>query len=79
MIRGTVLNSLSAIGATKEAKFYADLFAAQDAEKFALIVIDPRCLKNPLLEAFISNLKILQKNRKLQRILVGLGGLPWQM
>jgi len=30
-IRDTVLRSLSAIGATKEAKFYAELFAAQDA------------------------------------------------
>ena len=65
MIRGTVLNSLSAIGATKEAKFYADLFAAQDAEKFALIVIDPRCLKNPLLEAFISNLNSSEKGEKM--------------
>lgn len=58
-IRDTVLRSLSAIGATKEAKFYAELFAAQDAERFALIVLDPRCLKNPLLEALISNLRIL--------------------
>ena len=71
MIRSTVLNSLSAIGATKEAKFYADLFAAQDAEKFALIVIDSRCLKNPLLEAFISNLKILSDLNLSPVLLVG--------
>ncbi|MDG2361509.1 MAG: hypothetical protein P8L81_04030 [Hellea sp.] len=71
MIRSTVLNSLSAIGATKEAKFYADLFAAQDAEKFALIVIDPRCLKNPLLESFISNLKILSDLKLSPVLLVG--------
>jgi len=58
-IRDTVLRSLSAVGATQEAKFYAELFASQEAERFALIVIDPRCLKNPLLEALISNLKIL--------------------
>lgn len=58
-IRETVLRSLSSIGATKEAKFYAELFASQDAERFALIVLDPRSLKNPLLEALISNLKIL--------------------
>jgi len=29
-IRDTVLRSLSAIGATKEAKFYAELFAGND-------------------------------------------------
>lgn len=58
-VRQTVLTSLSAIGASREARFYADLFAKQDAERFALIVIDPRCLKNPLLEALVSNLKLL--------------------
>jgi acetylglutamate kinase len=58
-VRQTVLTSLSAIGASREARFYADLFAKQDAERFALIVIDPRCLKNPLLEALIGNLKLL--------------------
>jgi acetylglutamate kinase len=70
-IRKTVLRSLSAIGATKEAKFYAELFAAQDAERFALIVIDPRCLKNPLLEALISNLKILSDLGLSPVLLVG--------
>ncbi len=59
LIRETVLRSLSAVGAIDEASFYADLFFSQKAEQFALIVIDPRCLKNPLLEALISNLKIL--------------------
>ena len=44
-IRETVLQSLSAVGAQHEAKFYAELFARQDAETFAMIVIDPRCLK----------------------------------
>ena len=58
-IRDSVLRSLSAVGAIDEAHFYAELFSSQDAERFALIVLDPRCLKNPLLEALISNLRIL--------------------
>ena len=58
-MRDLVIKSLSAIGAEREAQFYADLFAAQDPEKFALIVLDTRCLKNPLLEALVSNLRIL--------------------
>jgi len=70
-IRDTVLRSLSAIGVTKEAKFYAELFASQDAERFALIVLDPRCLKNPLLEALISNLKILSDLGLSPVLLVG--------
>ena len=70
-IRDTVLRSLSAVGATKEAKFYAELFAAQQAERFALIVLDPRCLKNPLLEALISNLKILSDLELSPVLLVG--------
>ena len=40
-MRETVLKSLSAVGAQHEAKFYADLFARQDAETFAMIVLDP--------------------------------------
>ena len=70
-IRDTVLRSLSAVGATKEAKYYAELFAAQEAERFALIVVDPRCLKNPLLEALISNLKILSDLELSPILLVG--------
>ncbi|MDB2437095.1 hypothetical protein N9W89_00125 [Hellea sp.] len=70
-IRDTVLRSLSAVGATKEAKFYAELFTAQDAERFALIVLDPRCLKNPLLEALISNLRILSDLGLSPVLLVG--------
>lgn len=57
--RQTVLTSLAAIGANREARFYADLFAKQEPERFAMLVIDPRCLQNPLLEALISNLKLL--------------------
>lgn len=53
------MKSLMAIGSGKEAAFYANLFAAQDPEKFALISIDARCLQNPLLEALISDLKII--------------------
>ena len=70
-IRNTVLRSLSAVGATREAHYYAELFAAQDAERFALIVIDPRCLKNPLLEALISNLRILSDLGLSPVLLVG--------
>lgn len=68
-VRETVLQSLSAVGAQHEAKFYADLFARQDAETFAMIVLDPRCLKNPLLEALIAALRILS-NLQLTPILV---------
>ena len=70
-VRETVLSSLSAIGATSEAKFYAQLFASQEAERFALLVIDPRCLKDPLLEALISNLRILSNLRLTPVLLVG--------
>jgi len=70
-IRQTVLRSLSAVGAIDEANFYAELFSSQDAERFALIVLDPRCLKNPLLEALISNLKILSDLGLSPILLVG--------
>ena len=59
-IRDNVIRSLSAIGAVKDARFYAELFTRQAPEKFALIVIDPRCLKNPLLESLIGNMRILR-------------------
>lgn len=68
-IRETVLQSLSAVGAQHEATFYAELFARQDAERFAMIVVDPRCLKDPLLEALIAALRILS-NLKLSPTLV---------
>ena len=68
-IRETVLKSLSAVGAQHEAKFYAELFARQDAERFAMIVVDPRCLKDPLQEALITALRILS-NLKLSPTLV---------
>lgn len=70
-IRNIVLSSLSAIGANHEAKFYADLFAQQESERFALIVIDPRCLKNPLLESLIGNLRILDNLGLTPVLLVG--------
>ncbi len=70
-VRNTVLSSLAAIGANREAQFYADLFAQQDPEKFALIVVDPRCLKNPLLEALISGIKLLFDLGLLPVLLVG--------
>jgi len=70
-MRDLVIKSLSAIGAEREAKFYADLFSAQAPEKFALIVIDPRCLKNPLLEALVSNLRILSDLKLTPVLLIG--------
>lgn len=70
-IRNIVLSSLSAIGANHEAKFYAELFAKQESERFALIVIDPRCLKNPLLESLIGNLRILDNLGLTPVLLVG--------
>ncbi len=70
-VRETVLQSLSAVGAQHEAKFYADLFARQDAETFAMIVLDPRCLKNPLLEALIAALRILSNLQLSPTLVVG--------
>ncbi len=70
-MRELVIRSLSAVGAEREAKFYADVFAAQEPERFALIVLDPRCLKNPLLEALISNLRILSDLNLTPVLLIG--------
>lgn len=70
-MRQTVLSSLSAVGATHEAKFYADLFAQDDPERFALILLDPRILKNPLLEALTSNLQILANLDLVPILLIG--------
>ncbi len=70
-IRDNVIRSLSAIGAVKDARFYAELFSSQAPEKFALIVIDPRCLKNPLLESLIGNMRILSDLGLTPTILIG--------
>ncbi len=70
-IRQTVLASLSAIGAQRESQFYADLFKSQDPERFALIVVDPRCLKNPLLESLIGNIRLLSNLGLTPILLVG--------
>lgn len=70
-IRETVLQSLSAVGAQHEAKFYADLFGLQDAETFAMLVLDPRCLKDPLLEALIAALRILSNLQLYPSLIVG--------
>lgn len=70
-VRETVLQSLSAVGAQHEAKFYADLFARQDAETFAMLVLDPRCLKDPLLEALIAALRILSNLELSPTLVVG--------
>jgi len=70
-IRQTVLTSLSAIGASREALFYANLFAHQDPERFALLVIDPRCLKNPLRETLVGNIKLLSDLGLTPILLIG--------
>lgn len=70
-IRDTVMRSLAAVGRQREAKFYAQLFQSQEPERFALIVLDPRCLKNPLLEALISDLRILADLELTPVLLVG--------
>ena len=57
--REAVLRSLVAIGSARETAFYTALFQEHSPEKFALIILDPRCLKNPLMEAFLSAMKIL--------------------
>ena len=70
-VRDIVLKSLQAIGAPKEVRFYTQVFQQQGPEKFALIVIDPRCLKNPLFEVLISDLKILSDLELTPVLLVG--------
>lgn len=70
-VRDTVMKSLRAIGSSKEAAFYAQVFQQQEPERFALIVVDPRCLKNPLLEALISDLKILSDLDLTPVLLIG--------
>lgn len=70
-IRDKVIRSLSAIGAIKDARFYAELFSSQEPEQFALIVIDPRCLKNPLLENLIGSIRILTDLGLTPTLLVG--------
>lgn len=70
-IKDTVMRSLTAIGGAQESDFYARLFRAEAPERFALIVLDPRCLKNPLLEALISDLRILADLELTPVLLVG--------
>jgi acetylglutamate kinase len=59
------------VGAVREARFYADLFSAQDPEKFALFLIDARCLHKPLLEALIANVRILTDLGLYPTLLIG--------
>ncbi|MBC6403037.1 MAG: hypothetical protein GDA35_05375 [Hyphomonadaceae bacterium] len=58
-VREAVIRSLSAVGAIREARFYVDLFKSLKPERFAIIVPDSRCLKNPLLESLAGNIRIL--------------------
>ena len=70
-LRDTVLASLSAIGARSEASFYADVFATLEPERFAFLVMDPRALQAPLLEAFISNARLLSDLELTHIIVLG--------
>jgi len=70
-IRQTVLQSLRAISSTQESAFYTKLFQQQEAERFALVVIDQRCLKNPLLDVLVSDIKILSELGLTPILLVG--------
>lgn len=70
-VRNTVMKSLRAIGSAKEAAYYTQVFQDQEPEKFAIIAIDPRCLKNPLFEVLISDLKILSDLNLTPILLVG--------
>lgn len=71
-IRDSVIRSLSAIGALRDAQFYADLFSTQEAEQFALIVVDPRCLQKTLLESLIGSIRILADLGLTPVLLVGI-------
>ncbi|HID38408.1 MAG TPA: hypothetical protein EYP36_02705, partial [Calditrichaeota bacterium] len=68
-VREIVMRSLIAVGSESEASFYTEIFQNLAPEKFALIAIDPRCLKSPLFEALISDLKVLS-NLGLTPVLV---------
>ena len=70
-IRETVTKSLMAIGSRREAVFYTNLFQQLKPERFALIAIDSRCLRKPLLEALISDLRILYDLELTPLLLVG--------
>ncbi|PHR92086.1 MAG: hypothetical protein COA69_08735 [Robiginitomaculum sp.] len=70
-LRETIITSLRAIGSRKDAQFFAQIFQSQEPEKFAIIVIDPRCLKNPLFEILISDLKFLSDMNLTPVLLLG--------
>ncbi len=70
-IRDSVIRSLSAVGAINETRFYAEYFSEQDPERFALFVIDQRCLKNPLLETLTANIRILADLNLYPTLLIG--------
>ncbi len=73
-IRNAVMKSLMALGPVRDTAFYSALFQEHAPEKFALIIIDPRCLKNPLLDAFLSSIKILADLNLTPILLVGAVG-----
>ena len=70
-VRSTVMRSLIAVGSKREANFYADIFQNIAPERFALILVDPKCLKSPLFESFITDLKILSNLDLTPILMVG--------
>lgn len=58
-VRDKIIRTLLAVSSSKESRFYAHIFQKIDPARFALLVVDHRCLQKPLLEAFASDLKIL--------------------
>ena len=69
--RATVMRSLIAVGSQREASFYANIFQNIAPEQFALIIIDTKCLKSPLFEALITDLKILSNLDLTPILMVG--------
>lgn len=54
-----LIRALSAVGAIDETRFYAELFRAQKPENFAVFVIDPRCMADPLRTAMLSQFAVI--------------------
>ncbi len=67
----SVIRTLLAVGSDREARLYTKIFRELKPEQFAFLVLDPRVLRNPLLEAFSSILKILAELKLTPIIKIG--------
>lgn len=65
------MRSLAAFSGRNDVEFFTRLFREQDPQRFALLVLDQRCLKKPLLEALISDLRILADLQLTPVMLIG--------